>query len=96
MAKSNILRFPEILLNSTEAKSLLGKIGANVWHNKLDRIEDELECNLIKQLRKQTLDLEIRNRAAEEGHRSMKQWMVDNISIKDSSRESLTHNIVPK
>lgn len=67
------------MLNSTEAKSLISKIEANIKHNKL-KVDDEFEYNLVRQLRKQVLDQEIRNKATEEDHRRMEQWLVDNIN----------------
>lgn len=75
-----ILILIEIVLNSTEAKPLHNKIEASVKQNKVHKIEDGFEYNLVKQLRKQMLDQEIRNRATEEDHRRMEQWLVDNIN----------------
>lgn len=76
-----ILTSLEILSNLIEAKSLINKAESNIKkNNNKFKLENEFEFNLTKQLQDQLLDQEVRHKVAEEDHRRMEQWLVDNIN----------------
>lgn len=78
-----VLTCLEILSNLTEAKSLINKIESNMKNNnnkfKYEN-EFEFEFNLTEKLRDRLLDQETRHKVAEEDHRRMEKWLVDNIN----------------